>query len=69
MFLVNGKSSDFGTNWERFDSSHRGKQIGHGDWLTDEVRLSDTGMVIHEIEFEEGIWVKQGILNILGSHF
>jgi hypothetical protein len=40
-----------------FDSSNRGKQIGHGDWLTDEVRLSDTGLVIDEIEFEEGIWV------------
>jgi hypothetical protein len=40
-----------------FDSSSRGKKIGHGDWLTDEVRLSDTGGIIHEIEFERGIWI------------
>jgi len=40
-----------------FDSSTRGKKIGHGDWLTDEVRLTDAGRVIHEIEFEKGIWV------------
>ena len=28
--------------------------VGHGDWLTDEVRLSAAGMVIHEIEFSRG---------------
>jgi hypothetical protein len=28
--------------------------VGHGDWLADEVRLSDEGLVIHEIEFARG---------------
>jgi hypothetical protein len=28
--------------------------VGHGDWLTDEIRLSDRGMVLHEIEFSRG---------------
>ena len=28
--------------------------IGHGDWLTDEIRLSESGLVIHEIEFSRG---------------
>lgn len=28
--------------------------VGHGDWLTDEVRLSERGLVIHEIEFSRG---------------
>jgi hypothetical protein len=28
--------------------------IGHGDWLTDEVRLSDGGAVLHEVRFERG---------------
>ena len=28
--------------------------VGHGDWLYDEVRLSDRGYVLHEIEFSRG---------------
>ena len=32
--------------------------VGHGDWLVDEVRLSDRGHVLHEIEFSRGSrWV------------
>lgn len=31
---------------------------GHGGWLIDEVRLSEEGLVIHEIEFSNGCsWV------------
>lgn len=28
--------------------------VGHGDWLIDEVRVSETGLVLHEIEFSRG---------------
>jgi hypothetical protein len=28
--------------------------VGHGDWLTDEIRLSDRNLVLHEIEFSRG---------------
>lgn len=28
--------------------------VGHGDWLNDEVRLSERGFVSHEIEFSRG---------------
>ena len=28
--------------------------IGHGDWLIDEVRLSDKGQVLHEVIFSTG---------------
>lgn len=28
--------------------------VGHEDWLTDEIRLSERGLVIHEIEFSRG---------------
>ena len=32
--------------------------VGHGDWLVDEIRLSDHGHVLHEIEFSRGSrWV------------
>jgi hypothetical protein len=33
-----------------------GKQFGsgHGDWLYDEIRLSDRGYVLHEIEWSRG---------------
>lgn len=30
--------------------------IGHGDWLLDEVRLSESSLVLHEIRFERGHW-------------
>jgi len=30
------------------------RNVGHGDWLYDEVRLSDSGKVMHEIEFSRG---------------
>ncbi len=29
-------------------------KIGHGDWLVDEVRLSDNNLVLHEILFSSG---------------
>jgi hypothetical protein len=28
--------------------------VGHGDWLVDEIRISDRGLVLHEIEFSRG---------------
>ena len=28
--------------------------VGHGDWLVDEVRLSERGLVEHEIRFSQG---------------
>ncbi len=28
--------------------------IGHGDWLIDEVRLSEREFVLHEVEFSHG---------------
>lgn len=28
--------------------------VGHGDWLADEIRLSDRGLVLHEVEFSRG---------------
>jgi hypothetical protein len=28
--------------------------VGHGDWLTDEIPLSEDGLVLHEIEFSRG---------------
>ena len=28
--------------------------VGHGDWLTDEIRLSERGLVVHEMEFSRG---------------
>lgn len=28
--------------------------LGHGDWLVDEVRLSESGLVIHEVVFSTG---------------
>lgn len=31
-----------------------GRQHGHGDWLIDEVRLSEQGGVLHEIAFSHG---------------
>lgn len=34
----------------------RGRE-SFGDWLYDEVRLSDCGNVLHEVEFENGSWL------------
>jgi hypothetical protein len=28
--------------------------VGHGDWLADEVQISDAGLVVHEILFSRG---------------
>ena len=28
--------------------------VGHGDWLVDEIRLSERNLVLHEIEFSRG---------------
>jgi len=30
---------------------------GHGDWLYDEFRLSENGLVLHEIEWTHGHWL------------
>lgn len=30
------------------------QKLGHGDWLTDEIRRSDRGLVLHEILFRTG---------------
>jgi hypothetical protein len=41
-----------------FSSSPGRRRLGHGDWLCDEVRLSDGGHVLHEIEFSTGCrWI------------
>jgi aminoglycoside phosphotransferase family enzyme len=46
-----------------FDQPYRWVKEGmvnrcHGDWLVDEVRLSDNGKIIHEIEWENrGHWI------------
>jgi hypothetical protein len=33
-------------------------RAGHGDWLQDEVRISESGLVVHEIEFRnDGHWI------------
>ena len=38
--------------------SRRLAHIGHGDWLIDEIRLSDSGFVLHEILFSSrGRWL------------
>jgi hypothetical protein len=32
--------------------------IGYGDWLEGEVRLSERGQVVHEVEFSNGArWI------------
>ncbi len=33
-----------------------GAEISHGDWLWDEFTLSDKGNVVHEIEWQHGVW-------------
>ncbi len=33
------------------------KTSGHGDWLYDEFRLSESGFVLHEIEWQTGRWL------------
>lgn len=30
---------------------------GYGDWLYDEIRLSQQGLVLHEVEFSNGSWI------------
>src|SRR5215813_13322025 len=30
------------------------RKTGHGDWLIDEIRLSERNLVLHEIEFSSG---------------
>jgi hypothetical protein len=33
-------------------------KTGHGDWLYDEIRLSERGLVLHEVEFSSnGHWL------------
>jgi hypothetical protein len=36
--------------------------VGHGDWLADEVRVSDRGLVLHEILFSRGAtWMIEAV--------
>jgi len=37
-------------------SEHKG-DFFHGDWLDDRIRLSENGLVLHEIEWEHGNWI------------
>ncbi len=30
---------------------------GHGDWLIDEIRLSEQGLVLHEVVFDGAHWL------------
>jgi hypothetical protein len=30
--------------------------VAHGDWIVDEVTLNEAGAVVHEIQFEGGVW-------------
>ena len=30
--------------------------LGHGDWIVDELTLDESGAVVHEIQFAEGVW-------------
>src|SRR5262245_29350461 len=33
-------------------------ELGHGDWLYDEIRLSEQGFVLHEVEWARGgVWL------------
>lgn len=38
-------------------SRSEGATDGHGDWLIDEVRLSPTGTVLHEMQFVHARWI------------
>jgi hypothetical protein len=38
----------------RYDLGSERAASGHGDWLYDEFRLSESGLVLHEIEWAEG---------------
>jgi hypothetical protein len=44
-----------GTSDESWPKIHR----PHGDWLIDEIRLSENGRVIHEIKFTRARWLIQ----------
>ena len=41
-------------SYSLFGEFSRKPNIGHGDWLTDEIRLSDNNFVLHEILFSTG---------------
>ena len=49
--LVYTDVKDYSLQLTRADSS---SDIGHGDWLVDELRLSESGLVIHEVVFSTG---------------
>jgi hypothetical protein len=41
-----------------FHSGNKEGDVGHGDWLIDEVRLSEKRFVIHEVVFDTGAkWI------------
>jgi hypothetical protein len=37
-------------------ASRKAAQVGHADWIVDEILLDRSGRVSHEIEFENGSW-------------
>jgi hypothetical protein len=39
---------------EQPSKENRLKYEGHGDWLTDDIGLSPTGLVVHEVTFRDG---------------
>ena len=44
-------------NVKKYSLNNNNDSNGHGDWLYDEVRLSENDSVLHEIEFANGaIW-------------
>jgi hypothetical protein len=45
-------------NTLNYSLSKSGSDKSHGDWMYDEVRLSENGLVLHEIEFSnETAWI------------
>lgn len=51
--------SSYKLEWNFFQEKKTdSKKLWHGDWMIDEISLSDSGKVIHEIEFRfDGYWI------------
>jgi hypothetical protein len=51
--------SSYKIEWNFFQEQEiNSKKPWHGDWIIDEISLSDSGKVIHEIEFRfDGHWI------------
>lgn len=39
------------------DENTQRRDIGHGDWLIDEIRLSEDERVVYEVQLERGYWL------------